>query len=111
MSNADRRQYRRVNAPVLCRPVGLFSREDKRQVQDISRGGFRVYSDDNHRPGERLELEFFFPDGTSETLRAQVVWIEQLAANAGARFDIGFKYVNASAAALERIEHVLGEAD
>ena len=109
MSDADRRRFRRVNAPVLCRPVGLFFREDKRQVQDISRGGFRVYSDDTHRPGQRLELEFFFTDGTSATVRAQVVWIERLPPEAGAQFDVGFKYIDASANALDRIEHVLGE--
>lgn len=106
MGEPDRRRFRRVNAPVLCQPVGIFARHD-RTVQDISAGGFRVYSDERHKPGDRLDLELFFPDGTSEKVRAQVVWIDTLAAGSPAVYEIGLKYINPTSATVGRIEQLL----
>jgi c-di-GMP-binding flagellar brake protein YcgR len=102
----DRRRYRRVNAPVLCRPAALSLRP-KHEVRDISAGGLRVFSDDKHKPGERLEMELFFSDGATITLSAEVMWVEPLPADAPAKFDVGLRYANLSREDVERIEQVL----
>lgn len=107
MSGADRRRFRRVNAPVFCRPSGGLFGQVNRQVRDISAGGVRVYSDDRRKPGEQLVLEFLFADGTTESLRAQVVWVMELPPGAGATYDVGLVYVEPSGQALRRIEQVL----
>lgn len=104
----DRRRYRRVNAPILVRPVGPLAAGDPRRVLDISMGGLRSYSDEEQKPGTRLELELFFDDG-SATILAEVVWIERLPKGAPALFDIGLRFVDAEPEDLERIQRVLGE--
>src|SRR5215831_13925885 len=55
----ERRKFRRIQAPVFCRPAGLkmFSRQE--ETIDVSRGGVRVYSDVEMKVGDRLTLELF----------------------------------------------------
>lgn len=104
---SDRRNYRRVQAPVLVRPVGVLSKPDPRQVRDISLGGLRVYSDDEARPGERLEMELIFPHEDTAIFLVEVVWVEELPAGSPARFDVGLRYVDVRPEDLERIGRVL----
>jgi hypothetical protein len=106
---ADRRRYRRVNAPILVRPVGPLAGGDPRRVRDISMGGLRSYSDDEHRPGTRLELELIFRDGGSAVILAEVVWVEPLPAGGPARFDVGLRFVDAEPEDLEQIQKVLAD--
>ena len=105
----DRRQYPRVDAPVFCRHIGkpLFRR---RRANDVSLGGMRVYADEAPAPGDRLELELFLPDESELTCRVEVVWVEQLAEGAPARFDVGVKFVGIDAQSRSRLSAVLKES-
>lgn len=109
----ERRRYKRLNAPMYCRPLGRSisgSQETPRlAIEDISLGGVRVYSDDRHAPGDRLELELWLPDGESITLDTIVVWVDALAGQEPARFEIGLKFVDVNKRDLERLEAVLKE--
>lgn len=102
----DRRRYHRVQAPAFVRRAGFFAGATRR-VNDISTGGLRMFSDDEHRPGTRLEFELFLPGAQSVEFMAEVVWLERLSADAPARFDVGFKYLDVDRADLERISRVL----
>ncbi len=99
----DRRRFRRARAAILVRPAGPLARVAPRRVEDVSTGGLRAYSDDEHPVGRRLELELFFPDGGSATCLAEVVWVEPLAADAPARFDMGLRFVEVHPDDLDRI--------
>lgn len=110
----ERRRYKRLNAPVYCRPLGRSqsaSQEVPRlDVGDISLGGIRVYTDDRHTIGERLELELWLPDGEGITLETTVVWVDELPGADPARFEVGLKFVDIAARDLQRLEAVLKEA-
>jgi hypothetical protein len=110
VSDTDRRQFLRLKAPVFCRPVGrpLFAR---RQTNDISLGGVRVYADEAPAPGDRLELELFLPDETALTCTVEVVWIEPLPDGAPARFDVGARFITLDAAARTRLAEVLKQPE
>ena len=103
----DRRQYRRARAPIYVRPVGALAYAVKRQVNDISLGGLRAYSDEAQKPGTRLEMELFFSDVDSVTVLAEVVWVEVLPEGSPARFDVGLRFVDARPEDLDRIAQVL----
>ena len=109
----ERRRYKRLNAPMYCRPLGRAmtgSQETPRlAVEDISLGGVRVYTDDRHAPGDRLELELWLPDGEGITLEATVVWVDALEGQDPARFEVGLKFVDVKKSDLERLEAVLKE--
>ena len=109
--DADRRQYRRVQAPVYCRPMGkpLFGREKTKAI-DISAGGLRIYTDDEMKRGDRLELELFLPDGSSIVTAVEIVWVDHLDSNAPARYDMGLKFIDPESGALEKLAGVLESA-
>ncbi len=108
-ADPDRRRYRRVKAPIFIRPMGPLARSLTREIGDISLGGLRAYSDDQRRPGERLELELLLPDGGSATLIAEVVWVQILPEGSAARFDVGLRYLELDPRDLQRIAQVLGD--
>ena len=104
----ERRQFRRADAPITVRPVSILARVVPRRVNDVSLGGLRAYSDERRPVGERLELELAFRDGGVATVLAEVVWIEELPAGSPARFDVGMRYIDASAKDLALIRRALG---
>ena len=106
----DYRQYRRIQANVLVRPVSFLAARARR-VRDISLGGLRVFSDDEHRPGARLALELLLAQREAVEFLAEVVWIERLPEDAPARFDIGLKFVEVPTGVMQRIESVLATTD
>jgi hypothetical protein len=103
----DRRRYPRARANILVRPLGPLARVAPRQVGDISVGGLRAYSDEKQRLGARLEIELVFPDAGSVTCMAEVIWVEELAPGAPARFEMGLQFVQVDPEDLERIASVL----
>jgi hypothetical protein len=105
----ERRRYRRIQAPVLIRPVSPLARRVKPKVGDVSLGGLRAYSDEEQKPGTRLELELLLPDGASATVLAEVVWVMPLAEGAPARYDVGLRFVDVRPEDLGRIARVLRE--
>ncbi len=110
----ERRRFKRLNAPVYCRPLGRpiggATENEKLKAQDISLGGVRVYTDDKHKPGDRLELELWLPDGESITLDTAVVWVDALEKSEPARFEVGLKFVDVAQNDLARLEAVLKDA-
>jgi Tfp pilus assembly protein PilZ len=105
----ERRRFKRLHAPVLCRPLGAALVKGEREVQDISMGGVRVFTDDQHQVGERLELELFLPDAEAVTLDTEVMWIDALAKDAPAKFEIGLRFIDLSPDDSKRLEQVLRE--
>jgi hypothetical protein len=110
----ERRRFKRLHAPVFCRPLGramgASQETEPFNVQDISLGGVRVYTDDRHADGDHLELELWLPDGEGITLDTVVVWVETLAADAPARFEVGLRFLDVAKQDLERLESVLKDA-
>lgn len=106
-SGPERRRYRRVQAPVLIRPVGPLARRVKPKAVDVSLGGLRAYSDEEQKPGARLELELLLPDAGSAVVLAEVVWVAPLPAGAPARYDVGLRFLDARPEDLGRIAQVL----
>jgi hypothetical protein len=102
----ERRQYRRIQAPVYCRPAGLLA--GGREPVDISLGGVRVFSDDRYRVGEFVKMEIFADDLPSFTYTAEVVWLEELGADGPAKYDVGLKFVDLAPRALEVLASLLG---
>ncbi len=105
----ERRRYRRLQAPILIRPVSPLARRVKPNVSDVSLGGLRAYSDEEQKPGQRLELELLLPDGASATVLVEVVWVMALPEGAPARYDVGLRFVDVRPEDLGRIARVLGE--
>ncbi len=102
----DRRKFRRVNAPVFCRPLGhpLFGR---RKAVDVSMGGLRLYADDPPAVGDRLELELFLPDQSELVCTVEVVWVDDLPEGSPARHDVGVKFISIRPEDSERLQSVL----
>jgi len=104
----DRRQFRRIQAPVFCRPRGVPNPKAHQEVRDISRGGMRVFSDDTHVPGARLELELLLADGQTLVIDAEVVWVDALPEGSPAKFDVGLRYLAPQEGEVSRLAEVLG---
>ncbi len=105
----ERRRHRRIQAPILIRPVSPLASRVKPNVNDVSLSGLRAYSDEEQKPGTRLELELLLPDGGSATVLAEVIWITALPEGASARFDVGLRFVDVLPEDLSRIARVLDE--
>ena len=103
----DRRRFPRVQAPVLYRVVGPSLFVQPGRTGDVGLGGMRVYSDERHRPGKRLEIEVFLPDQTTITCWARVIWVEPLARSAGAKYDIGLEFTDITPDDRRRLAWVL----
>jgi hypothetical protein len=103
----DRRRYPRVHADILCRPAHGPLFHHKRNTQDISLGGARVFSDDEYGLGTRLDLDVLMPDGSSVRCWAEVVWLTDLGPSGQARFDIGLKFTDMAPADVQRLSTVL----
>jgi hypothetical protein len=104
----ERRRYRRVQAPILVRPVGLLSRRAAREVGDISLGGIRTLSDELLPRGRRLEIELLFRDGGDAALLVEVAWCSPLPPGGAAQFEVGLRILDGHEASLARLAAVLG---
>lgn len=104
---SDRRRYPRVQADILCRPAGSDLVHHKRNTQDISLGGVRVYSDDHFPVGSKLDLDVLLPDQASVRCWAEVVWLADLGPDAPARFDIGLRFTDMASDDIQRLASVL----
>ena len=109
-SGLERRRYPRLRAPMLYRPAP-FADAVQHRVIDLSMGGARVYSDLRRRPGERLEVELFPPEGASFVVRATVVWVQAVAPGGPALYDIGLKFTDASEDDAARLRAVLEQSN
>jgi hypothetical protein len=108
---SDRRRFPRVRADVVFRPAGLSLLHHKRNTQDISLGGARVFSDEEIGVGSRLEIDVFLFDGSTVSCWAEVVWLTDLGPAAKARFDVGLKFVDMAPADIQRLATVLARTE
>jgi c-di-GMP-binding flagellar brake protein YcgR len=105
----ERRRYRRIQAPVFCRPAGLKMFSRREEAVDVSRGGVRVFSDLAVKVGERLTLELFLAGGEEVSFQAEVVWVEHLTNGGAATYDVGLKFLTLDPDAEALLTKVLGE--
>jgi len=101
----DRRQYRRLDAPLYWRVGGLRSAW---KPVDVSFGGIRMYSDDPFEVGTRIELELLVP-GEAIEFHARVVWIESLPAGGPALYDVGLEFLELSDGAKQHLGALLAD--
>lgn len=104
----ERREFRRVTAPIYCRPA--HRRLRRRKVVDVGLGGLRVYSDDRFDKGARFEIELFLPAGKSVTCLTEVVWIREFPNKDPAAFDIGLKFLEVPESGREALALLLKES-
>jgi len=110
MTPNDRRQFPRVEAEVFYRPAGLAFMHHRYNTRNVSLGGMRALSDEQMAVGSRLELDVILADDSVVRCWATVVWIEELAAGAEARFEIGLKFTDLAEADIQRLASVLNRA-
>ncbi len=91
----------------MCRPAGNDLLHHRRNTQDISLGGMRVYSDEDYPVGSRLDLDVLITDQEPVRCWATVVWRTELAAGAPAKFDVGLKFTDLAPSDLQRLAGVL----
>ena len=106
--SAERRKFRRIQAPLYCRPAGMEFLARQREPIDVSLGGARIYSDLPLKIGELMKLEIFAQGTTGMTYTAEVVWVEKLPPGAAAAFDVGLKFIQLEPAAVRELMTVLG---
>ena len=105
--NTERRRYQRVTIPVFYRiPEHSAAR---RQVQNLSLGGVRIYSDEDLDIGQTLELEFFLPNGITIGAAAKVVWIKKQQPGSEWLYDVGMEFIRLSEVALMELDSVLNQ--
>lgn len=101
----NRRRFPRVKVPVLYRPIKVLS--PRRRILDISPGGVRIFSDEQLREEDQLEIELFLPNGQTIIATARVVWIKKLPPGGDARFDVGLEFTSFPANATQELKYVL----
>jgi hypothetical protein len=104
----ERRQYRRIQTALYCRPAGMKFLARQREPVDVSLGGVRIYSDEEMRVGDFLKMEFFLQDVEPVTYTAEVVWIDTLPEGSPAKYDVGLKFIQLEPGALQLLLKVIG---
>jgi hypothetical protein len=104
----ERRQYRRIQTALYCRPAGMKFLARQREPVDVSLGGVRIYSDEEMRVGAFLKMEFFLQNVEPVTYTAEVVWIDTLPEGSPAKYDVGLKFIQLEPDALQLLLKVIG---
>lgn len=104
---SDRRRYPRVQANVMYRPSGATLFHHKRNAQNISLGGMRVFADEQFTIGMRLDLDVLVGNGEWVRCWAEVVWSVELGPGGPAKFDIGLRFTDMSPSDVQRLASVL----
>jgi hypothetical protein len=107
---SDRRRYPRVNADIVCRPAGLALTHHRRNTQNISLGGARIFSDETFKVGSKLDIDVLLGDGSSVRCWAEVVWAVELKPRGVARFDVGLRFTDMAEPDIRRLASVLSSA-
>ena len=104
-SEFRRRRFPRVKAPVVYRAIKVLG--PRRRIYDISPVGVRIYSDEQLREDEQLEIELFLPNGHTIIATARVAWINKLPPDEDACFDVGLEFINLPANAAQELKYAL----
>lgn len=94
----------------MFRPAGSDLFHHRRNTQDISLGGMRVYSDEDFSVGTRLDLDVLIADQEPVRCWATVVWRTGLGEGAPAKFDVGLKFTDLAPSDIQRLAGVLVRA-
>jgi len=94
----------------MCRPAGNDLFHHRRNTQDISIGGMRVYTDEDFPVGSRLDLDVLITDQEPVRCWATVVWRAELPDGGPAKFDIGLKFTDLAPSDIQRLAGVLDRA-
>jgi hypothetical protein len=97
-----------VHAPIYCRPAGGEFFAELLEPIDISLGGMRIYSHDEHSVGSVLRLEVFFPHVRPVTLNTEVIWTKPLGKGIPVRFDTGLAFASLHFQALKLLQLLVG---
>ncbi len=86
----DRRQYPRFEIPLQLRQTELFGKEGR--VQNVSRGGIRIFGTKNIDVGTILNIDFTLPNGEWITAEVMVVWTKERPSESVLKYDIGCRF-------------------
>lgn len=90
---------------MLWRSPGVVAKFSR--TVNMSLGGARVFSDDRLKLGTKLNIELLpDPESTVQVL-ARVVWIDELAAGAPARYDVGLEFLDVPEEMISRLTAIL----
>jgi len=107
----DRRRYRRVQAPIFCRPAGVELFAQLVEAIDISLGGLRIGCHEEYPLGSVLELDVFFPQVAPVTVTAKVMWSQASSNGPPPRFDLGLAFVRVHPDVVHVLQMCLGSED
>jgi hypothetical protein len=106
-SQRNRRRYRRILAPIHCRPAGVEFFAQHLAPINISLGGLRIHTDEQFRVGASLSLDIFFARIAAVTFTTEIMWIEALRECREGRFDVGLAFVDLNPATLNLLTDIL----
>ena len=92
LPEGERRKYPRLQRPVFYRVPSRLDRWE--EIQDVSLGGCRIYSDQRLKKGRELIVDILMPDKSTMRARAEVVWIARAQKNVAARWEIGLQFIS-----------------
>jgi PilZ domain len=92
---------------VVCRAAGSDLFHHRRNTQNISLGGMRVYTDEDFPLGTKLDIDVLMPDQTALRCWATVVWKAELEPGGPARYDVGLRFTDLAADDVQRLAAVL----
>jgi len=99
----DRRRFRRLLAPSVFRPAQATLFGLAAPPADALLAGVSVLADEELPRGQQLQLEVFVEKELSVTCTIEVAWLEELPRGAGARFEIGLRFLGADKSLVERL--------
>jgi hypothetical protein len=77
-SQPNRRRYRRILAPIHCRPAGVEFFAQHLAPINISLGGLRIHSDEQFRVGASLSLDILFARIASATFTTEIMTFDSV---------------------------------
>jgi c-di-GMP-binding flagellar brake protein YcgR len=111
----EKRRYQRVSREVTVDinyvdPSTMEDREVERSCsRNLSAVGLKVTSDQKLEVGHAVEVKFYMPDSEERlTLRANVVWVEELVENKF--YDMGLEFIDIDDKQIEKINSLVVEA-
>ena len=97
-----------MRARLSCRPAGVTFGGELLEPIDISLGGMRIRSHEDHPVGTVLRFDAFFPDVAPVRIAAEVRWTKALDENARALFDVGVAFAKVHPNVLNLVQACLG---
>ena len=92
---------------MVCRPAGVDLFHERLNTRNISLGGAWILSDENFKPGHRLELDVILPSGEVLRCWAEVVWVTSREPDGEARYDVGLRFTDLAEPDIQRLAAVL----